>query len=78
MIYGGRHPTAPVFTDSVFAVLRFWEFATVGINQCDSRRKGRAMLHEEARPLALVVTDSLGDTAFAVLRAALAQFKHGS
>lgn len=36
------------------------------------------MLHGEARPLVLVVSDSLGDTAFAVLRAALAQFKHGS
>ncbi|WP_270241886.1 hypothetical protein [Collinsella tanakaei] len=30
------------------------------------------MLHEEARPLVLVVSDSLGDTAFAVLRAARA------
>ena len=36
------------------------------------------MLHEEGRPLDLVVSDSLGDAAFAVLRAALAQFKHGS
>lgn len=36
------------------------------------------MLHKEARPLVPVVSDSLGDTAFAVLCAALAQFKHGS
>lgn len=36
------------------------------------------MLHKEARPLVPVVSDSLGDAAFAVLRAALAQFKHGS
>lgn len=36
------------------------------------------MSNEESRPLVLVVSDSLGDTAFAVLRAALAQFNQGS
>lgn len=32
------------------------------------------MTHADPRPLVMVVSDSLGDTAFAVLRAALAQF----
>lgn len=36
------------------------------------------MPQAEFRPLVLVVSDSLGDTAFGVLRAALAQFKEGS
>lgn len=36
------------------------------------------MSNVASRPLVLVVSDSLGDTAFAVLRAALAQFDQGS